>query len=1753
MPIASSTPPSSHTPLPTFRRSTSVSDAVKQYEARSANSTPTTPPRSSPRTVDNSPNVFDSTVKRTPLRSGRRESGAGEFGQGSPEGTSRTRMVGKSRGIGLGVPVSSKETDEGRITSDNASGSSSRQPNGSRSHIPTLSTTTRPFPHSRPSVSRTSSGPSFPRSTSDSVITPPQSKPSSPIAGPARLGSPGGRGKPIVAISVSRPSPRPSPEKQAPPLRRKGSQQDLNRAFPRSPPTDHTSPTSQPTPEGRRRSHHLSSSVSSQGSMPGSYHDSTSLSRKASSMTTLGEDETSTSIPTSIPMGRRGEGFGSRSSFDRVIELSSPRSSTSGSSFVSTSRLSSGDIKIPKRTSSANPDSPTSPSTSRFPAGPDISPRRSSKPESGSDTLPPSPTATRRASKGVVMLGEAVTASRLAKLSERPSLSRGSSASSISRASDVTSSRTETYRKPSMIPSPQQSPQSPRRQSRQSPRSSPQTSPKPSPSRRLSRLPQSSSPRKSPGLTINTPPLLQSRSSSSSMPTPPIPAKSPLRRVSRQSTGLSDSSGRAETPPTGSADSNFSVAGTPTSINGQLEKISQLERDSPTLQLQMRTPLDSSISTDRQDYLSVPTGPPSQIIATPTDDIRFTMLTAPSVYSQDSAPPSATSWALSEAMSRSSDGGHDIEERPQRRPSRLDSVGWGKMKDGPEKIGRASMDSTRSADRSRRSSSLPRFIVPVDKDLTQPPSDTPDTATTFGSSVASGDAATSHPPVTPPPNTEGRKEPSKSPSMPILRNKSTSSKTPADGPSSSRLRSPTEPMGALLPPATLRSTDNQGGSLRPLLPNSPSIVMSKRSHLIREIATTERAYAKDLALIRDAYMYRFLRPASRHSTATNGDSSISPGNISDSSRPSSVYTYQTAETKRSSGYDSPGLAVGMNGSTTPLPKSPSDSYNLGYFANSSSSFQVISQPSRKGSRSSMPPPVGRPISPADMKTVFMNIDQLASVSDELATAFEKAMGDEETGLSAIARDGEAGTDRLGQTFVTMSIKARTNAWNLDSMLIKPVQRITKYPLLFEDLLQCTTPVHPDYFAIRTAAQVSKAVAMEIDEAKRRKDLVSNVIGTKPRLGPSLAVKDAKQPASKLLGLKRFRKDKSNGTTTSLVPKPLNSDLGLPVMISESSLSLAKDLNAKLDGLDQCVKRVGKDIIFWTAAAKESLVAQDEMMKTWLRVVQLEPVDPADRRILEYRKVIDVIISDVWGDLNDEVKDRIIPIFGKLLDASINPRKVIMKRDVKLPDYTRYHALRVTRKPIERIITQNALEFVALHTQLVDELPALLEGYMRVLDIAVVAFAKAQAKYHATVKERLERFTETWIQSVQSPNPKEEPVDFSNSRGIVKAWHDSWAPFAKTLDNFQCTQPSRGVPTRTATFNNTTRLDDQPMRTESPIPTHTLRHSASITSPSSTSGSRPSSPALRTGGGRFRSSSLRSQSGPTIITTSAVSPVKEGKEPSRFNLLRRSNSKSNVPKADRPMRPPMSPRQSSGLRPSSMSTSSETSSRMSWGLPQIPADPSKPMFTGLGLSPTKSFTLTGQPRSTSDPQGYSGSSAHSAVNPYDNAFYDHDTNGSHISLASTNPGLGFGDLERAEQARRMSGSSHPAVTAIATASATPSSSSPSPSPSISTARSKRSGEEIDAAEGWRNEKVLYQCACVADFDPYSLGNRRYRGLKFLPMISGDLVDVFHEVGRIDELPSFPYPDVGVDNDGILVARAENGAIGLVICSFLEPLT
>lgn len=196
------------------------------------------------------------------------------------------------------------------------------------------------------------------------------------------------------------------------------------------------------------------------------------------------------------------------------------------------------------------------------------------------------------------------------------------------------------------------------------------------------------------------------------------------------------------------------------------------------------------------------------------------------------------------------------------------------------------------------------------------------------------------------------------------------------------------------------------------------------------------------------------------------------------------------------------------------------------------------------------------------------------------------------------------------------------------MLIKPVQRITKYPLLFEDLLACTTPVHPDYFNIRAAAELARSVAVEIDEAKRRKDVVANALSKKPKTPKSTLP----SPAKDKKGLNIFRKEKlPPSLPTSVSSAALMSDIP-PAEISKTSSALLRDQVARVEEADQVVKRVGKEVLIWTAATKDVLVNESGMIETWCSVVQLESQDPPPERLTAFRKVLDGLIRDVWPDL-----------------------------------------------------------------------------------------------------------------------------------------------------------------------------------------------------------------------------------------------------------------------------------------------------------------------------------------------------------------------------------------------------------------------------------------------------------------------------------------------------------------------------------------
>lgn len=63
---------------------------------------------------------------------------------------------------------------------------------------------------------------------------------------------------------------------------------------------------------------------------------------------------------------------------------------------------------------------------------------------------------------------------------------------------------------------------------------------------------------------------------------------------------------------------------------------------------------------------------------------------------------------------------------------------------------------------------------------------------------------------------------------------------------------------------------------------------------------------------------------------------------------------------------------------------------------------------------------------------------------------------------------------------------------IESFLLKPVQRICRYPLLLRELLKCTAFEDPTYNGIKRALDAMKSMADEVNQSNRDREEVETI-------------------------------------------------------------------------------------------------------------------------------------------------------------------------------------------------------------------------------------------------------------------------------------------------------------------------------------------------------------------------------------------------------------------------------------------------------------------------------------------------------------------------------------------------------------------------------------------------------------------------------------------------------------------------------------
>ncbi|KAK6509115.1 hypothetical protein TWF481_003878 [Arthrobotrys musiformis] len=335
----------------------------------------------------------------------------------------------------------------------------------------------------------------------------------------------------------------------------------------------------------------------------------------------------------------------------------------------------------------------------------------------------------------------------------------------------------------------------------------------------------------------------------------------------------------------------------------------------------------------------------------------------------------------------------------------------------------------------------------------------------------------------------------------------------------------------------------------------------------------------------------------------------------------------------------------------------------------------------------------------------------------------------------------------------------THAWSLESLLIKPVQRLLKYPLLLDQILECTPVDHPDREAIEMVKKEVRIVTERINESKKRKDMMDKLVGPR-RKGDN----DLRHGLTKGWQRRAEKLRQTVGLSTDLP-----ADTRYMAAVERFNIQAAK-LKPLIDKIDDHVNAtsVNMDSLCTMAARFEEFSScsptrfkeYEERWQTFTkRMKEMKEVAFLDHRIRIKRHVIMPIET-----------------IQKLYE---NTNKVMQKREKKLVDYARYQAMKEKGDKIDKKTKDLADAYVTINDTLLDELPRLHTMVEKLFEAVLVNFAELCSVWDRYLASRLEGLLD----------PLDIPSNFSD---IVEVYKSDFTKVESVVESLTITNTNANM-------------------------------------------------------------------------------------------------------------------------------------------------------------------------------------------------------------------------------------------------------------------------------------------------------------------------------------------------------------------------
>ncbi|KAF8262290.1 hypothetical protein EI94DRAFT_1743910 [Lactarius quietus] len=499
--------------------------------------------------------------------------------------------------------------------------------------------------------------------------------------------------------------------------------------------------------------------------------------------------------------------------------------------------------------------------------------------------------------------------------------------------------------------------------------------------------------------------------------------------------------------------------------------------------------------------------------------------------------------------------------------------------------------------------------------------------------------------------------------LPITPSSTSSSSTSTDGNSPDN-RSPWD---STLPSATFQPNLLSTGRAK-----------FKRNHALNELIESERAYASDLALIRDIHLP---------------------------------------------------IALGQE---FPIPATQS----------SVSSTRTLSTVSGSSSSTLL----GRPMTREDVRIIFGNISDLAKFANDFFARLEIALG-------GALPDGE-GEDTVGALFIEMIphleplymfyitrhpaalarlgslhetsalvayhaitralVQQLSHAWDLPTLLTRPVQRLLNYALLLHAIIEETPDSHGDKENLRRAKAMLEEVSRATNEGQQRREIVKEVFA---------AGKPAELLKKKGLGIVgRVR----GGFGVSAPRSISRAD-------SEEAVQIAQ-MERDIIRIDAFIQQFARETLEWVKSVQALMVSLRGWAEGFGRVIGLGP-DVTSLAFDAFLAAVNGQLSSLCTELEAVVREQLLPQLRTLLETIKRPTLLLDTLLALEPHYftSLQHISSKGRPPLALRAASTA--YAALRIQLCAELPAYLKLLNDGVTLCVGQVIQLQARVWRDVRSR----------------------------------------------------------------------------------------------------------------------------------------------------------------------------------------------------------------------------------------------------------------------------------------------------------------------------------------------------------------------------------------------------------------------------------